>query len=318
MNKKVKIIVIFLIIILILFVGFLTYYKLTISSKSEEYIIVDIKDEHKNINLDISKYEEYFSRITKDGYLNIEISNDSGSLKGKIQIKDSYLSFEEDETMKTIDLLDKKVISYVLSIDDENEYALAFAATEENDLYRIDFNNLNVDDIEVTQINNNLKVKAVTSIETYSYQNEWTEYLVVLGTDDKLYYMPSEALYDEESILVNNKYILYKDKSISTIDGRIIKGNQNKEILVKYIFTINNDGILENNPEEILITNDGYIAYVVDNQLYIYNKKIESIDFYGENDTNSILIKYSKKKKMKFTNVFYDPDYYDINYGRLN
>lgn len=310
MKNGIKRLLIFIIIILVIVIATTLYYKF---SKNEEYIILDIKNEYKKINVDLSKYEDKVNIVYKNPTIenysdDINVFNDDEDFNGKIIIEDSHLYLKDEYTHKKKEMIDN-VLHMLYVMPDNSKYINVYVLTKDHDLYAFNIDGRPLDEIETTKINKNIKIKDFTDFKINSYLNEEVMDFVVLGEDNKLYYMPSEILYDPDMINVLDTYIVYSDSSISIMDGRVLKDKIGKEIKIKnIIIPISEDNPLKDKPGIIFIDTNNNLVYSIDNKVCIYNKKISNIKTEGSN----VKIEFEDNSSIKFKYIE-DERYYSIN-----
>ena len=79
--------------------------------------------------------------------------------------------------------------------------------------------------------------------------------------------------------IVKDKIIVYEDKKISSLDGRILKDKSKKDYKVKWVFEITEDNPFYKNPEILIITEDNKIIYLIEDKIYEYKKEISDINY---------------------------------------
>ena len=107
---------------------------------------------------------------------------------------------------------------------------------------------------------------------------DYHKYESLLGNDDKMYDVETKLLYQEEYTKLYDKYIVYSDNTVSTLNGDMLVGYDHKNIkLVGYVQF--NEDIFREKPEIGLITTKDDLVFLQDEKhLYIYNKEIKSIE----------------------------------------
>ena len=93
-----------------------------------------------------------------------------------------------------------------------------------------------------------------------------------------MYDVETKLLYQEEYTKLYDKYIVYSDNTVSTLNGDMLVGYDHKNIkLVGYVQF--NEDIFREKPEIGLITTNDDLVFLQDEKhLYIYNKEIKSIE----------------------------------------
>jgi len=302
--KKKNIILILIIVIIVAFISVITYYKF---NHEKEYIIIDIKDTYRKVDeIDLSKYEEEINHTDIEFPYEFQIFEKEYDFSGSIDIKDNDLYITDtyiDETNKIFD----DVRNIMLIQPDEENYLIIYAITLNNDLYKIYFDGW-LDDIKIEKVNNNIKVKSFTMIKYYVYHSIDNPDIIVLSVDDKLYYMPSEFLYEEGILNVDNEYIVYSDSAVATYDGKLLKDENEKEIKAQIIFSImSEEDIFEGNPHNVILTDDYRLVYAINDKLYIYNKEVTNT-YYDDEIADKIIIEFSDGSKKEFIAII-DWDY---------
>lgn len=308
---KKKFVLIILIILILLFLLIITIYKFNISTPN--YLTFDIEKINRNIKaIDLSMYSNDI--ITKNSWSNeyeFDLNSESGwKFSGKLYSENDALYLSDTTNNVTQEVLNEEIIQLVRLIDDENPNTfICYALTKSNDLYYMELRGHDINSFIVNKVNNDIKVKNLTLINYKYYDVDAFSIMIVLSTDDKLYYMPNNALYEPNSTIVGDSYILYSDMSISTNDGLMLKDESKNNYIAKCIFLLSNENPFEGNPQYIIYTIDNRIIYVVDNKLYLYNKKVKSVS--SNDDSNNVIFKFDDNTEIKL-DAYYNKDYFKL------
>ena len=298
-----KTLVYILIVIILLFVGYLSYYKFLMPKKSKNVINNKIElGEYKYQNYDINYVEEYndnimYSMISEVNFYIIDESNSGklyidGNKKLNLVIGSTSKKILEDLKFNTL----YSDISTILN---------AYAISEDGKLYRFLLTENDADKLKTEEIEFDAEIMNFTNLKIKSYMNVDNNSLVVLASNGKMYDVYTMSLYNDKTIRINDEYLLYEDMTISNNDGKIIVLNGNN-IKVKNILLINETGIFEKNPTSIIVTDNNKIIYVIGNKVYEYNKEVLNIS----KNNNKLVITFTDKSKIEINGI-YDEELFD-------
>ncbi len=312
-----------LIIVVIAFVFFLALYK---KNTSGEYIVIDIGNNKKKVSdINLKDYSSDMVKNIVDNY-EYEVSmfdhtpGAEWDINVKFYVKDGILYYKNLYHDYDTKLINDKVVQIMKMFtipDDEydkatEEYVELYVLTETNDLYHVAVEQDQEPYLKPTKVNNNIKVKNLTLINYPKYRDDNLNYIVVVGVDDKLYYMPNEALFEPKSVMVDDKYIYYSDGTISTWNGNMLKNVLKQNYIVKGIFALNSGNEqLKGSPTMIILTKDNRIIYTIEDKLYVYNKEVIEAKADLEKEENDLTIKFKDNTEFKFSS-FYNVDYFDF------
>lgn len=271
-------IVIFLLIVVVILLLSATYLNFFYSPKEDENIgyRLDLgsKVEFSNINYS----EKYKDNIINENILSYEyeIIQSESVLYGKVYIdKDGYLYITDElkNAKRKLNDVKFKTLYKEISTNRLNVYALSNSGI----VYKILLETTNMEDVKFHKIDFDKKIVKFTSL-LIRMTGSNTVGLVVLCDDDKMYDVETKLLYQEEYTKLYDKYIVYSDNTVSTLNGDMLVGYDHKNIkLVGYVQF--NEDIFREKPEIGLITTNDDLVFLQDEKhLYIYNKEIKSIE----------------------------------------
>lgn len=271
-------IVIFLLIVVVILLLSATYLNFFYSPKEDENIgyrfDLGSKVEFPNINYS----EKYKDNIINENILSYEyeIIQSESVLYGKVYIdKDGYLYITDElkNAKRKLNDVKFKTLYKEISTNRLNVYALSNSGI----VYKILLETTNMEDVKFHKIDFDKKIVKFTSL-LIRMTGSNTVGLVVLCDDDKMYDVETKLLYQEEYTKLYDKYIVYSDNTVSTLNGDMLVGYDHKNIkLVGYVQF--NEDIFREKPEIGLITTNDDLVFLQDEKhLYIYNKEIKSIE----------------------------------------
>lgn len=271
-------IVIFLLIVVVILLLSATYLNFFYSPKEDENIgyRLDLgsKVEFPNINYS----EKYKDNIINENILSYEyeIIQSESVLYGKVYIdKDGYLYITDElkNAKRKLNDVKFKTLYKEISTNRLNVYALSNSGI----VYKILLKTTNMEDVKFHKIDFDKKIVKFTSLLIRMTGSNIVG-PVVLCDDDKMYDVETKLLYQEEYTKFYDKYIVYSDNTVSTLNGDMLVGYDHKNIkLVGYVQF--NEDIFREKPEIGLITTNDDLVFLQDEKhLYIYNKEIKSIE----------------------------------------
>ncbi len=306
MKSKKNIVLIILIIILFAFLSVITYFKFFNKSQNiEKYNIIEIGSEKRVSNIDyVSLYSDKKIGTNYDFNEVLNVFKNDIVMNLKIKFENSILYLEDeygnkaeyDITEKIKDVLVAKWDDYVKEI---------YVLTENKNMYAIELVTNFVTDIKFNKINKNVKIESFTNIPFFKYKNRFDSEILAFSDDNKLYFMPYEVLYETNMFIVDQEFIVYEDRSASTIDGRVLKNSDGKKYIVNYIFEIIGENPFKNKPEKIIATGDNHIIYLSDDKIYEYKTKFKIINYSGKyEEQNNLVIEFENGEKFTLTASF--------------
>ena len=274
------------IVLIILINLVMLYYKFY----SNEYMILDINNVYKNIEVDLDKYQDSIGVNYPDKVYNtytIDIHAINNKFYNELYMENNNLYIKDSNDSK-----ERELITNVehLMYSKSDDVIFIYVLTNNNDIYTFNIDGTKSNEIEIKKVNNKIRVKNFTKFIVNSYLDKEISDFIVIGTDDKLYYMPNEILYEPEMLDVENKYIVYKDSTLAKYTGEMLVDKNNIEFKIKNIFIVKNSDIdLIGKPDVVFINTNNNIMYVHNDKIYIYNKKIKNIK--NVNDKLEIIFK---------------------------
>ena len=311
MNKK-NIIIIILILIILVIISIISFYKLKIYNK--DYNIINLSN--NLIKSDINykeKYNEYIYDDSTFNSLNFPVVNEENAIYYLFEKIDDYLILKNLDSNESIKPINEKFKSMTLVTNDEtDEFMYIYLITKEGNFYKIELKSHNPIKLNIEKLNKKIKVDSfLTGVEYDTYRDIPNYSIPVFDTNDKIYIMPSESLFIPNMQMVKDNIIVYEDKKISSLDGRILKDKSKKDYKVKWVFEITEDNPFYKNPEILIITEDNKIIYLIEDKIYEYKKEISDINYtYISEESGTLDLKYDDDSTMKL-DIQFDLD----NYG---
>lgn len=305
MNKKLKILFIVLIVMVLVFVGYLTYYKYK-NETSENKIKskIEMKDYRTDDNY-VANADNYKDNIYNDVTLNYDFYINDESNNGRIYIDGNRkLNITLNSITKNI-IENSKFNTLYKEKDIDDSVLNVYALSEDSKLYHITLIENDVDKLNITEMSKGVVVSNITDLKLKGYLNIPINSIVVVTSDGYLYDVVCQRIYDEKIINVYDEYLLYGDKTISDLYGKMITSNGNY-VKVKNIIVLNETDKFEKNPNVIIITDDNRIVYIDNEKLYEYGKVISKIEY-----SDKIKITFTDKSKMEL-NGTYDWELFNI------
>ena len=311
MNKK-NIIIIILIVIILVIISIISFYKLKIYNK--DYNIINLSN--NLIKSDINykeKYNEYIYDDSNFNSLNFPVVNEENAIYYLFEKIDDYLILKNLDSNESIKPINEKFKSMTLVTNDEtDEFMYIYLITKEGNFYKAELKSHNPIKLNIEKLNKKIKVDSfLTGVEYDTYRGIPNYSIPVFDTNDKIYIMPSESLFIPNMQMVKDNIIVYEDKKISSLDGKILKDKSKKDYKVKWVFEITKDNPFYKNPEILIITEDNKIIYLIEDKIYEYKKEISDINYTYISEESGILdLKYDDDSTMKL-DIQFDLD----NYG---
>ena len=287
MKKK---ILIFIIIVLVIFISFLSIYKFngdnsvvntdlaftTLNPKNKK---IDLKYDYE---LDEEKYKEYILDDVKT--INFTMYRNDKSVEGRIYIDNEKKLHITDDLLNydnTISNLKVKTIKA-----DENDMFDAmyvYLITEDKKLFYMSLKSNNVYDAEIYEIFTNRPVLGFSDI---SYENDISpssNTLFVLCDDGNIYEVSSGLRYHENIKLIFDNIMIYEDNTISNVYGGMFEDENGKYYKIKYIFNVAQSDTFLGKEVLIIITedNEAIIALKPDRymEIHVADTKVKTVEF---------------------------------------
>ena len=311
MNKK-NIIIIILILIILVIISIISFYKLKIYNK--DYNIINLSN--NLIKSDVNykeKYNEYIYDDSTFNSLNFPVVNEENAIYYLFEKTDDYLILKNLDSNESVKPINEKFKSMTLVTNDEtDEFMYIYLITKEGNFYKVELKSHNPIKLNIEKLNKKIKVDSfLTGVEYDTYRDIPNYSIPVFDTNDKIYIMPSESLFIPNMQMVKDNIIVYEDKKISSLDGKILKDKSKKDYKVKWVFEITKDNPFYKNPEILIITEDNKIIYLIEDKIYEYKKEISDINYTYISEESGILdLKYDDDSTMQL-DIQFDLD----NYG---
>lgn len=291
MNTKVNTILIGFVAIFFAMLAFSIYLKFSSNFIKNEDSNEDDKNktvevgEEKKLEHEISYYDKYKDKIINDNTQIIEYSLFKGNsaLYGNIIIDtDNKLYITDDIINKKYLLFNYDVKTIITNEINARSMFNFYVITTLGDLYKISILDTNLSSnssILVNKLNLPERVTNFTSLCIKSLINDYCDGVTVIGESGKIYHSDTMTEYEESTINVFGKYIVYADRTITDFNKKLLKNSEGNNYIVKKI--IATDEVITYLGEEtsvIIITDDNNLIYLNrDGNTIVYSKKVLNI-----------------------------------------
>lgn len=311
-RKTLVIILVIFIIFILIFFSIVTLYKT--KHDNENYEIISLSNEKITVDTNyLNDYGNYIDNYIKFTDFEMSIFDEGNTIDYLFGKEDGYLMVKNKTTGEIIKPINERINNFAWDTDiNTNQFNCFYVLTTQENLYKVEFISHDPIKVKAEKINNNIKVSSfLIEAEYGNYRDEQYVNIGVIGDDNNIYVMPYETLFVKYMQIIKEKLIVYDDKKISSIDGKILKDKKGNYYMAKWVFEITSDNPFENSPEILVITEDSKIIYLINDKIYEYKKKIKDILYtYVSEETGTLELKYEDEAKMKF-----DVQFDSINYG---
>lgn len=315
--KKIKnIVLIFIIILLVSFLVFLSIYKFTDKQDDNKEIKYNINELSMETlyNYDINYLEEYKDNIINDVVKSIEYSMAFGEkiLYGRVFIGNhNKLYISDDLLKKSYLILDEEVTTLYNTGENSNSCAV-FVIAKNGNLYYVSLAQPEISSYRVEQIDIQEKVTNFTNLKLNTYMNSSLNSVIVLTNEGNMYDTQTLTKYNPNTVNILNQYIVYETGRISNMDRHFLMNSNKEKYKVKVIAVAHKPlEELKDNPRVIIVTEDDKLIYLSNNKTYEYPKKVKVIGV--DNSNNNIVVYFEDEKLISFSG-FYNYDYYPVLY----
>lgn len=268
-NKIMIIILVLLIIDGIYFINNKTDIKGIYVKVSKDYVTKDVdylKDYKSNIvNKSPDKLVYTIGPVSNKHDSILYIDNDY------LYIKDVYF----DTKYKVFDCKVKYLYSEIFK---EKEY-YTYVITDKNELFKVMLPNIDIGDFYVTKVDLKNKVLNFTNIKMKFKELDLaypSNYIIVLCDDNKFHETTTDLVYLKGDELINDKYIIHSDRTVSTINNKLLVDSNNNPYKVKVAVNMVTEKVFGYNPDEMFITDKNKLIFLVsDETIFEYKYKVK-------------------------------------------
>ena len=175
----------------------------------------------------------------------------------------------------------------------------AYGITENGNVYRFILDDASINSIKYYKMNNIANASKFTNLKVECYECSILS-MVVLGDDNKMYDVDSGLLYRPDYKKYYDKYIVFPDDTITNYDGRRFLDFDGYLVeIAGFIVYEDSDVFLKNSNGVLMVAKDGFLMYLYDNNLYMFDKAAINIDNDYEKNTVNIEFFDKTKKSLK-------------------
>lgn len=299
-NKKILILVIILCLIVLSITIYAAFFRKKIVYDDGE---TPLKlDERIELDTSIDYLTEYKDNIINEDItsLDYDIITDNWSLYGKIYLdNEKYPHISNTNTNQDYKFMDVKFKSLYLVIGIGTEKLEAYGITLDGEVYRFILDLPSIKDIKFYKMKYISNAVKFTNLKVEFYECKILG-AVVLGEDNKMYDVDSGLLYAPGYMKLFDKYIVFYDDTIATYDGRRLLDYDNYYVeIAGFIKYEDTDKFLPNSNGILIVDKSGFLMYLYDNDLYMFDKAGDYFENDPENNTVNITFFDKTKKTLK-------------------
>lgn len=299
-NKKVLILLIALFIIVLSITIYAAFFReKNVYDDGESPLKLD---EKIDLISNIDYLNEYKDNVINDNntLFEFDIILDKDSLYGKIYLDEEkfphILNTKTNQDYKFMNIkfktLDQIATLGVQKLE-------AYGITENGDVYRFILDDVSINSIKYYKMNNIANASKFTNLKVECYECSILG-MVVLGDDNKMYDVDSGLLYRPDYKKYYDKYIVFPDDTITNYDGRRFLDFDGYFVeIAGFIVYEDSDVFLKNSNGVLIVAKDGFLMYLYDNNLYMFDKAAINIDNDYEKNTVNIEFFDKTKKSLK-------------------
>lgn len=299
-NKKVLILLIALFIIVLsitIYAAFFREKKVYDDGESPLKL-----DEKIDLISNIDYLNEYKDNVINDNNTSFEfdIILDKDSLYGKIYLdEDKFPHIVNTKTNQDNKFMNIKFKTLYQIATLGVQKLEAYGITENGDVYRFILDDVSINSIKYYKMNNIANASKFTNLKVECYESSILG-MVVLGDDNKMYDVDSGLLYRPDYKKYYDKYIVFPDDTITNYDGRRFLDFDGYFVeIAGFIVYEDTDTFLKNSNGVLIVGKDGFLMYLYDNNLSMFDKAAISIDNDYANNTVNIEFFDKTKKSLK-------------------
>lgn len=299
-NKKVLILLIALFIIVLSITIYAAFFReKNVYDDGESPLKLD---EKIDLISNIDYLNEYKDNVINDNntLFEFDIILDKDSLYGKIYLDEEkfphIVNTKTNQDYKFMNIKFKTLYQIAtLGVQKLETYGI----TENGDVYRFILDDASINSIKYYKMNNIANASKFTNLKVECYECSILG-MVVLGDDNKMYDVDSGLLYRPDYKKYYDKYIVFPDDTITNYDGRRFLDFDGYFVeIAGFIVYEDSDVFLKNSNGVLIVAKDGFLMYLYDNNLYMFDKAAINIDNDYEKNTVNIEFFDKTKKSLK-------------------
>ncbi len=299
-NKKVLILLIALFIIVLSITIYAAFFReKNVYDDGESPLKLD---EKIDLISNIDYLNEYKDNVINDNntLFEFDIILDKDSLYGKIYLDEEkfphIVNTKTNQDYKFMNIKFKTLYQIATLGVQKLE---AYGITENGDVYRFILDDASINSIKYYKMNNIANASKFTNLKVECYECSILG-MVVLGDDNKMYDVDSGLLYRPDYKKYYDKYIVFPDDTITNYDGRRFLDFDGYFVeIAGFIVYEDSDVFLKNSNGVLIVAKDGFLMYLYDNNLYMFDKAAINIDNDYEKNTVNIEFFDKTKKSLK-------------------
>lgn len=299
-NKKVLILLIALFIIVLSITIYAAFFReKNVYDDGESPLKLD---EKIDLISNIDYLNEYKDNVINDNntLFEFDIILDKDSLYGKIYLDEEkfphIVNTKTNQDYKFMNIKFKTLYQIATLGVQKLE---AYGITENGNVYRFILDDASINSIKYYKMNNIANASKFTNLKVECYECSILG-MVVLGDDNKMYDVDSGLLYRPDYKKYYDKYIVFPDDTITNYDGRRFLDFDGYFVeIAGFIVYEDSDVFLKNSNGVLIVAKDGFLMYLYDNNLYMFDKAAINIDNDYEKNTVNIEFFDKTKKSLK-------------------
>lgn len=299
-NKKVLILLIALFIIVLSITIYAAFFReKNVYDDGESPLKLD---EKIDLISNIDYLNEYKDNVINDNntLFEFDIILDKDSLYGKIYLDEEkfphIVNTKTNQDYKFMNIKFKTLYQIATLGVQKLE---AYGITENGNVYRFILDDASINIIKYYKMNNIANASKFTNLKVECYECSILG-MVVLGDDNKMYDVDSGLLYRPDYKKYYDKYIVFPDDTITNYDGRRFLDFDGYFVeIAGFIVYEDSDVFLKNSNGVLIVAKDGFLMYLYDNNLYMFDKAAINIDNDYEKNTVNIEFFDKTKKSLK-------------------
>ena len=274
-------------------------------------------DEKIDLISNIDYLAEYRENIINDDSTSFEfdIILDNDSLYGKIYLdEEKYPHIVNTKTNHDYKFMNIKFKTLYQIIALGEEKLESYGITEDGEVYRFILDKPNINDLKHYKMNNITKANKFTNLKVDCYECSIVS-TVVLGDDNKMYDIDSGLLYRPDYKKFYDKYIVFPDDTITNYDGRRFLDFDGYFVeIAGFIVYEDTDKFLRNSNGVLIVAKDGFLMYLYDNNLYMFDKAAINIDNdYANNNVKIEFFDKTEKSLKGYYKNYYEETQVEVN-----
>lgn len=268
------------IVIIVFALAIITYFTFFTENETLDnvgFIFTPNKNVEIDSNIDyIEKYKENIISEKTTSY-DYEIILDNATLYGKVYIDDEgYLYISDDFKNKSKQINNEK-FSTIYRNATYGDTLVIYALSDTKKIYKIILESSNIDDIKFYELKLKNEVTNFTNlnVDTVSCDEVIP---IVLCSDNKMYVVDYDLLYNTNYYILYDNYVIFDDNTFALTNGKKITDENGEDEKGAFYITFG-EKVYDSDPKIAIVTNSGELLFrYSDNEVYSYNKLIESVN----------------------------------------